>query len=134
MQLIGNNNVNIGTNIEKVDRIYNGTSTGDVCQTRDSASDCIRFNAKRGNKINLYKVILALYRSGYFVDEFGNQPDQKTVFDAFGKMLGADFQSFQKDLSEGVKRKTLESKSVFASLQETWDSYTEELVDAANGR
>lgn len=134
MQLIGNNNVNIGTNIEKVDRIYNGTSTGDVCQTGDGASGHIRFNAKRGNKINLYKVILALYRSGYFVDELGNQPGQKAVFDAFGKMLGADFQSFQKDLSEGVKRKTLESKSVFASLQETWDSYTEELVEAANGR
>lgn len=134
MQLIGNNNVNIGTNIEKVDRIYNGGSTGDICQSGDSASGCIRFNAKRGNKISLYKVILALYRCGYFMDEFGNQPDQKAVFDAFGRMLGADFQSFQKDLSEGVKRKTLESKSVFASLQEAWDSYTEELVEAANGR
>lgn len=38
MQLIGNNNVSIGTNIEKVDRIYNGSSTGDVCQTGDSVS------------------------------------------------------------------------------------------------
>lgn len=60
----------------------------------------IRFAGKRGQKIDLYRVIIALYECGFFTDASGAKPSQKQVFEAFGQMLGADFSDFQKNLSE----------------------------------
>lgn len=60
----------------------------------------IRFTGKRGQKIDLYRVIIALYECGFFTDASGAKPSQKQVFEAFGQMLGADFSDFQKNLSE----------------------------------
>ena len=60
----------------------------------------IRFSGKRGMKIDLYRVILALLENGFFTDQNGAKPTQKEVFDAFGQMLGSDFSGFHKDLSQ----------------------------------
>lgn len=63
-------------------------------------SSIIRFSNKRGMKIDLYRVILALLENGFFTNQNGAKPTQKEVFDAFGKMLGSDFSDFQKNLSQ----------------------------------
>lgn len=125
-----NQNITIGTVIEHHKTI---NKTTHIYHTLPSSEDGrfsrkVKFNNKRGNKINLYKIIYALVHNGFFVNEDGQQPNQKDVFIAFGEMLGTNFENFQKDLSEGAKRKTTENKSVFASLEETWEHHLDDLL------
>ncbi len=131
MQSIGSNqNITIGTVIEHHETINKTTNIYQTLQPASSpkANKNVKFNNKRGNKINLYKVIYSLIHNDFFVNEHGQQPNQKEVFHAFGEMLGTNFENFQKDLSEGAKRKTDGVKSVFASLEETWDNHIDELL------
>lgn len=142
MQIIGTGTVNIGTNIEHADRvdashhIYHtqttittgATHSDDVDNTVDtqlSSTPLIRFAGKRGQKIDLYRVILALLENGFFTDLCGAKPTQKEVFEAFGQMLGADFSDFRKNLSEAVKNNndSPASTQIFEDLKNSWLSY-----------
>ncbi len=134
MNLIGNNNVSIGTNIENVDTIYNGHQEHTEQEQQPNAVKKIRFNEKRGNRINLYKVIQALYMEGYFVDEAGRVPDQKDVFIAFGEMLQNDFSGFHGNISEFLKNKNPEKAPLFSQLESRWCEYTTSLDESADRR
>lgn len=59
------------------------------------------FNDKRGNRINIYRVIEAMRIHGFFKDPNGGQAKQSEVFAAFGQMLGDDFSEYARDLSQG---------------------------------
>lgn len=116
MQITGSK-VTIGTNVEHTDKVVsthilsatqNNTQvnmqpqvSAPVADTGESSAHKIRFNGKRGNKINLYRVIAALHLHGFFQSEVGGPVDQKDVFEAFGNMLGEDFSKYQKDMSQG---------------------------------
>ena len=73
-------------------------------QTNESSVSLgIRLNNRSGNKINLFRVILALQKLGFFTDGTGCAATQKAVFHAFGTMLGENFDGYQKNLSEAAK-------------------------------
>ncbi len=134
MNLVGNNNVSIGTNIENVDTIYTGDQGCTAQASEDKAVRKIRFNEKRGNRINLYKVIQALYMEGYFVDETGQMPDQQDVFIAFGEMLQNDFSGFHGNISEYLNNKNPEKAPLFDKLQSRWEEYVGSLNEASDRR
>ena len=85
----------------------------------------IRFAGKRGQKIDLYRVIIALIENGFFTDNSGAKPTQKEVFEAFGKMLGNDFSDFQKNLSQSrLNNNDSEAPTqIFDTLKKTIEEY-----------
>ena len=42
------------------------------------------------NKVDFYRVIMALYQEGFFKSASGGRATKKDVFNAFGQMLGED--------------------------------------------
>lgn len=56
-------------------------------------------------KIDLYRVITALYQYGAFKASDGKKLTKKRVFKAFEKMLGDDFGNYENDLSAGSNKK-----------------------------
>ena len=89
---------NSQTNYETV--ASSSTHTGPLNSCSPDNNQIIRFAGKHGQKIDLYRVILALLENGFFTDQSGAKPTQKEVFDAFGQMLASDFSDFQKNLSQ----------------------------------
>ena len=61
----------------------------------------IKFNKRKGNRVNIFRVIEAMRVHGFFLDEQGGPAKQADVFAAFGLMLGEDFSDYTKDLSQG---------------------------------
>lgn len=87
----------------------------------------IRFAGKRGQKIDVCRVIIALLENGFFTDNSGANPTQKEVFEAFGKMLGADFSDFQKNLSQSrlCNNDSDAPTCIFDQLKATIEEYYE---------
>ena len=92
-----------------------------------SAPD-IRLNDKRGNRVNLYRVIAAMHAHGFFKSELGGPVDQQDVFAAFANMLGDPFKDYHKNISQG-KRNNHDSEAatkIFDQLKEDFaDSFVE---------
>lgn len=85
----------------------------------------IYFSGKRGQKIDLFRVILALHECGFFSDGNGGKPRQEDVFNAFGTMLHEDFSAYYKNLHES---KILNNDSsilsdLFGKLQVSVEKY-----------
>lgn len=89
---------NIIQSEEKPDAQKQGTTTANP----DTIQGGIRLN-RSATKVDLYRVILALQKLGFFTDETGYAATQKAVFHAFGTMLGENFDGYQKNLSEAAK-------------------------------
>ena len=89
------NNIQAG---ENPDAQQPYTSTANPENTKSG----IRLN-RSATKVDLYRVILALQKLGFFTDETGYAATQKAVFHAFGTMLGENFDGYQKNLSEAAK-------------------------------
>lgn len=85
----------------------------------------IYFSGKRGQKIDLFRVILALHECGFFSDGNGGKPRQEDVFNAFGTMLHEDFSGFQKNLHEAslINNDSKALFEVFAKLHTAYKSY-----------
>lgn len=95
-------------------------------QTNESSVSLgIRLNNRSGNKINLFRVILALQKLGFFTDETGYAATQKAVFHAFGTMLGENFDGYQKNLSEAAKHNNDSnvSTAIFDELSAAFAEY-----------
>ena len=73
-------------------------------------------------KVDLYRVILALYRLGFFESANGEDLDQETVFEAFGRMLGEDFSGYSNNLSRGSDTPEVD---IFRRLEEAFYEYEE---------
>ena len=64
-----------------------------------ASAPAIRLNDKRGNRVNLYRVIAAMHAHGFFKSELGGPVDQQDVFAAFANMLGDPFKDYHKNIS-----------------------------------
>lgn len=86
----------------------------------------IYFAGKRGQKIDLFRVIIALHECGFFSDGNGGKPRQEDVFNAFGTMLHEDFSSFQKNLHESkqINNDSGVVESLFRDLQNAVEAYS----------
>lgn len=86
----------------------------------------IYFSGKRGQKIDLFRVIIALHECGFFSDGNGGKPRQEDVFNAFGTMLHEDFSGFQKNLHESKQMNNDSGvvESLFRDLQNAVEAYS----------
>lgn len=121
--------VNIGTNIGHADVV--DASQKQVIINKDLQSskgevnqNMITLNSKKGMKVNLFRVVIALHKLGFFVDKTGNVPDQEDVFMAIGDMLGKDYSKYYKDLSEASKKKG--EVTIFQELERAFREYEEQ--------
>lgn len=93
-----------------------------------ASAPAIRLNDKRGNRVNLYRVIAAMHAHGFFKSELGGPVDQQDVFAAFANMLGDPFKDYHKNISQG-KRNNHDSEAatkIFDQLKEDFaDSFVE---------
>lgn len=89
-----------------------------------NTTSSITLNPKKGMKVNLFRVVIALHKLGFFVDKAGIAPDQEDVFKAFGDMLGKDYSKYYKDLSEASKKKN--EITIFQELEKAFAEYEEE--------
>ncbi len=77
----------------------------------------IRWRQKKGDKIDLIRVIIALYDSKIFEDENGSVPTQEQVIKAFGQFLDIDLANYETDLSNGFMSKIETNVSIFDKMQ-----------------
>lgn len=136
MQIL-NGTVNIGTNIGHADLV--DASQKQVIISNESQSpkgaagqSRITLNPKKGTKVNLFRVIIALHKLGFFVDKTGNIPNQEDVFNAFGDMLGKDYSKYCKDLSEASKKKN--EVTIFQELEKAFAEYEEGKLESSANR
>lgn len=85
----------------------------------------IYFSGKRGQKIDLFRVIIALHECGFFSDGNGGKPRQEDVFNAFGTMLHEDFSKYHRNLHEAgmLKNDSIAGISIFDQLKESVEEY-----------
>lgn len=129
--------VNIGTNIghaDMVDASQRQVIISNGAHSPKGAADQSRIslNSKKGMKVNLFRVIIALHKLGFFIDKTGNVPDQEDVFNAFGDMLGKDYSKYCKDLSEASKKKN--EVTIFQELEKAFAEYEEGKLESSAGR
>ncbi len=96
-------------------------------QPEHNSGECqpIYLNDKKGNKADLFRVILGLYETGFFQDPAGGKPTKKDVFAAFGQMLHEDFSEFEKNLSamKNVNNDSPANSSIFDKLKSAVETY-----------
>lgn len=71
-------------------------------------------------------MILALYRLGFFESANGQDLDQETVFEAFGRMLGEDFSGYSNNLSRGSDTPEVD---IFRRLEAAFYEYEDEKLE-----
>jgi len=111
-------------------------------QTKDNNGESqvktrpIYFAGKKGQKINLYRVILALHECGFFSDGNGGKPRQEDVFAAFGSMLHEDFSDFQKNISaaSNINYDTTVIKDLFNLLRISYEDYVNKVINQRKKR
>lgn len=79
---------------------------------------------KKVAKVDLYRVIMALYKLGAFESVDGTQIGPEKVFEAFGNMLGDDFSRYANNLSQGSENKG--DVNIFTRLSDAFDEYEAE--------
>lgn len=97
----------------------------DVFKKGEKGGNCnkksrIYLNNQRGMKLDLIRVVNALYEKGFFKDESQNKISKKEVFETFGECLNMDLSKFQNDLSRSLTDSTALEKhlKIFEDLKE----------------
>jgi len=89
----------------------------------DDMAEVLIHRASSFDKVDLYRVIMALYEIGAFESVEGKLTKTK-VFKAFGEMLGDDFSDFQNNLSAGSTHKN--DIDIFKRLEEGLEKFETE--------
>lgn len=91
----------------------------------------IRLAKKKGNKTDLFRVIMGLYQSGFFKSSDGSPATTEQVFSAFGEMLGDDFSDYANFILAGSKHNNDSSAStrVFETIQDSFIDYETDLIN-----
>lgn len=91
----------------------------------DDMAEVLIRKAKKFKKIDLYRVIMALYKINAFEAADGGELSADKVFQAFGQMLGDEegFKNFQNNMSSGSKVKN--DIDIFKRLEEGFEQYEE---------
>ena len=90
----------------------------------------IRLTKKKGNKTDLFRVVMGLYQSGFFKSSDGSPATAEQVFSAFGEMLGDDYSDYANYILAGSKHNNDSSASirVFETIQDSFIDYEKELI------
>ncbi len=129
--------VNIGTNIEHADLVDASQNANRLQvsvnkvskESRSDSEPCqICFNVNGRRKIDLFRIIYAMHKLGFFVSPTGAPVNQKDAFLAFGNMLGLDVSSYVKNISEAKKNNvgSTTSTKVFEDMKNAWLSFEDQ--------
>lgn len=78
----------------------------------------VYLNPKKGKRVDLIRVIEVLYELDFFMDKNGiDKCLKKDVYAAFGKVLNADFENYDKDLGNGNRAADKRQKNIFISME-----------------
>lgn len=101
--VINNNAItqnNSQTNYEAAAPSPSAAAQPDNCNIAPSHTTTqIRLNPKKGMRINLFRIIVAMHEYGFFLNTKGGIADQQEVFSAFAEMLGEEFKRYNNNLS-----------------------------------
>ena len=100
------------------------TSKDDIEWAIDDPQLIRRSSNKKVAKVDLFRVIMALYKLGAFESVDGKTLGPEKVFEAFGNMLGEDFSKYANNLSQGSENKG--DVNIFARLSNAFDEYESE--------
>lgn len=82
--------------------------TGQGGKASSTREVLIRRNKKEiCTKVDLFRIIMAMYKIGCFESTDNSRLTQEKVFTAFGNMLGEDFSNYSNDLSSGRNKKNV---------------------------
>ena len=88
----------------------------------DDMAEVLIRKASKFKKIDLYRVIMALYKINAFEAADGGELSAEKVFQAFGQMLGEKFDNFNNNLAAGSVTQP-ESIDIFERLQKSFEKY-----------
>lgn len=78
----------------------------------------VYLSSQRGKRVDLIRVIDVLYELDFFMDKNGiNRSLKKDVYTAFGKVLNADFENYDKDLANGSRGGDKTQMNIFSSME-----------------
>jgi len=84
--------------------------------TQDSG---LRLSTRKGAKIDLIRIVNAMWELGFFKDQDELRPTKLTVMKAVGTLLGIDLSDYDKDLSQAFQTKNTELNiKIFRELEE----------------
>jgi len=104
-------------------------------QTTDQTSDKDSYKSirivmdKTHRKVDLYRVIMALYQEGFFKSAGGGDVAIKDVFHAFGTMLGEKFDNYANDLNAGSKAYDETKDAIFTRLSKAYKEYEDRKLE-----
>lgn len=84
----------------------NNTTDNTVHNAQDNGMPFVTLNKKKGNKINLIRIIWALWNLGYFVDEDGKKSNIKDVYNVIGNTLNYKLDDNGSSFSQSNKSDT----------------------------
>lgn len=85
----------------------------------------LQLNSAKGTRVNFIRVVNVLYELGFFQGPDKKTLSKKDVFAAFGKMLNANFTSFQNDLSTTQAASNADQKSLTKIFEEMLEKQKE---------
>lgn len=93
----------------------------------------IRRNKKEiCTKVDLFRIIMAMYKIGCFESTDNSRLTQEKVFTAFGNMLGEDFSNYSNDLSSGRNKKNV--IDIFKRLEDAFLDYEKNIENKKMAR
>jgi hypothetical protein len=82
-----------------------------------TSNDTIRWNAGKGKKIELIRLLVALNDCKYFETNDGTVPSQDQLMQYFGETLSVNLNHFEQDLSNGLESKLQTNTAIFDKLK-----------------
>jgi hypothetical protein len=93
----------------------------DTIEWNDDMSEILINRAKEFAKVDMYRVIMALFEIGAFESADGGKLTKEKVFQAFGEMLDEDYSGFNNNLSTGSTNKN--DLTIFQRLADGFEQY-----------
>jgi hypothetical protein len=82
-----------------------------------TSNETIRWNAGKGKKIELIRLLVALNDCKYFETINGTVPSQDQLMQYFGEVLSVNLNHFEQDLSNGLESKLHTNTAIFDKLK-----------------
>ncbi len=96
---------------------------------KESAKSTLYWNDKKGNKVNLVRLIHSLYELKMIKNEDGTIPSEKLVMAELGDFFNLDLSDYTNDLNTAVKASQNANLAFFRNLEKPmikrWEKYNE---------
>lgn len=127
------NSVTVQQNQQNNLQAQQPAATGQGGKDSSTREVLIRRNKKEiCTKVDLFRIIMAMYKTGCFESTDNSRLTQDKVFTAFGNMLGEDFSNYSNDLSSGRNKKN--AIDIFKRLEDAFLDYEKNIENKKMAR